>query len=112
MRREVKPQGPVGYLLESLHLQGAALDGNYAIRQWNQPPIGIIDAPFQHLPMMVMQMRTRIRTRSEEGCRQETEGLVEIDKIATQGSTKNLNEEDKMILDIVRTVSAWNRTAA
>ena len=80
-----------------------ALDEQLVIHQWNQPPIGILDAPFQHLPMMVMQMCTRNRTRSEEGCRQETDGLVEIDKIATQAGTKNLNEEDKMLLDIVRT---------
>ena len=77
------------------------MDDELTIRQWNQPPIGLTTAPFQHLPMLVRQMCTRNRTRSEEGCRQETEELMEIDRAATQANTKTLNEEDRLVWDFV-----------
>ena len=99
-------------MLESIHLQGAALDNNLVVKQWNQAPIDIINAPFQHVAPMIREMCMRNRTRNEEGCRKETVGLNEIDRIATQAKTRNMNEEDKMILDITRTGSTWSRTKA
>lgn len=47
LRRQCKPQGPVGFPLESLRLQAAALDMDYSIHQWNQPVIMLQHAPFQ-----------------------------------------------------------------
>ena len=39
-------------------------------------------------------------------------GLYEIDKEATKGKTKDMSDEDLLILNMMRTGSAWNRAAA
>ena len=44
--------------------------------------------------------------------RDETVDLMEIDREGTMADTKKLSEEDLMILDVRRTGSAWNRSAA
>ena len=46
------------------------------------------------------QMGTRNRTRCEEGGRKVTEGLVEIDRVATRADTRNLEEQEKNNLDV------------
>ena len=79
LRKQCKPQGPVGFLLESIHLQVVGMDLNYAVHQWNQPQIMINEAPYQHLSMLTRQMCTRNRTRCSAGKRYETEDLIEID---------------------------------
>ena len=79
MRKKCKPHGPIGYLLESIHFQGAALVKQLRVRQWNQPKIEIARAPYQHLAALIRQMSTRNSTRSNVGCRMETENLEEID---------------------------------
>ena len=38
MRKQCDPKGPVGFLLETLYLNGSVLDVNKTIRQYNQPP--------------------------------------------------------------------------
>ena len=88
MRRACKPKGPIGYLLESVHLQGAAMDKNFVVQQWNQPAIEILNVPYQHSANLIRQMCTRNRTRCEEGCRKETVELHEIDRAATKAETK------------------------
>ena len=46
------------------------------------------------------------------GTREEAVDLIEIDKEATMADTRKLSEKDLLILDVLRTGSAWNRTAA
>ena len=36
IRRQCKPRGPVGHLLESVHMQAASMDGEGTIWQYNQ----------------------------------------------------------------------------
>ena len=37
MRRQGEAKGPVGLLLEAMHLQAARVDRELAVHQWNQP---------------------------------------------------------------------------
>ena len=39
LRKKCKPMGPIGLLLEAIHLQAASMDGSWTIRQLNQQPI-------------------------------------------------------------------------
>ena len=112
MRKQCDPKGPVGFLLETLHLNGSVLDINKTIRQYNQPPLNIEHAPHQQLAPIVRQYAMRNRTIRACGTREETVGLMEIDKEATTADKKKLSEEDRLILDVHQTGSAWNRTAA
>ena len=50
--------------------------------------------------------------RRAAGTRDECEGLFEIDEHATRGKTKKMKKLDLMILDMERTCSTWNKTAA
>ena len=97
-------------MLESIHMQAAAMDGNYEVRQFNQPGIKVMEVPYQHLTPMIRQMCGRNRTRAAEGTRAETEELHEIDMEASEPS--KMDNEDRIILDITRTGVAWTRTAA
>ena len=49
IRRQCKPFGPVGLMLESIHMNAATIDEDLEIQQYNQAPIKIIEAPNQHL---------------------------------------------------------------
>ena len=45
MRKQCKPKGPVGYLLEMIRLNAATLVENKTIYQCNQSPLNIEHAP-------------------------------------------------------------------
>ena len=112
LRKQCRPHGPVGLLLETMHLQTAALTDKFIIKQWNQPAIDVLQAPHQHLPVLIQQMCTRNRTRMAENERHETENLVEIDAYATSGHMKEIDNEDLMQLNLVRTGSLWTKSTA
>ena len=61
---------------------------------------------------IVRQMATRNRTRAAEGGREETKDLTEIDCYATNVSNKKRSDEELMILNTVRSGSAWNKAIA
>ena len=112
LRQQCRPHGPVGLLLETMHLQTAAVTSNFMIKNWNQPPIDIMQAPHQHLPILIKQMCTRNRTRMAENERHETDNLTEIDAYATSGQTKDIDNEDLMQLNLVRTGSLWTKSSS
>ena len=43
LRKRCKPFGPMGLLLESIHLQAASLDPSWKIVQFNQQPIDLAE---------------------------------------------------------------------
>ena len=83
VRNQCKPKGPVGFLLESLHLQAATLNENYTIQQWNQQSIELINGPMQMITPLISRMAARNRTKRAEDRRFETRGLGEVDTYAT-----------------------------
>ena len=112
MRKQCDPKGPVGFLLETLYLNGSVLDVKKTIRQYNQPPLNIEHAPHQELVPIVRQYATRNRTIRACDTRGETMDLAEIDKEVTMADTKKLSDEDLLIRNVHRTGSSWNRSAA
>jgi hypothetical protein len=102
----------VGYMLETVHLQASAMDDDFKIHQHNQAPIDVLNAAYQHITPMIRSAATRNRTKRAEGTRDECVGLTEIDEHATRGKTKKLERNDLMILNMERTCSTWNKTAA
>ena len=100
----------MGLLLESIHLQAAAMDKEYRIRQYNQQPINIVDGPIQLLTPLITRMAARNRTTFAEGKRAETEGLNEIDNYATNAKHKEeVIKEDKVLLRISQSGSSWTK---
>ena len=112
IKKECKPLGPVGFLLETVHMQASAMDDKKIIHQQTQAPIDLLNAAYQHITPMVRSAATRNRTRRAEGTRDECENLFEIDELATKAKTKKMERADLMILDMERTCSTWNQTTA
>ena len=112
LRKQCRPHGPVGLLLETMHLQTAAMTDKFIIKQWSQPAIDVLQAPHQHLPALIQQMCTRNRTRMAENEPRETGNPVEIDAYATSRQMKEINNEDLMQLNLVRTGSLWTKSTA
>ena len=83
MRKQCSPKGPVGYLLETLYLNAAVMDMKGTIRQYNQPALDVLKAPYQVLAPCVRQMATRNRTMRASNGREETAEPYEIDKEVT-----------------------------
>ena len=95
--------GPVGLLLESIHLQAATLDDRFRIQQFNQQAIDLVEGPTQLVMPLMTRMAARNRTEAAEGKRQETQGLFEIDTYATNATHWNEVEEgDKLGLRTVQ----------
>ena len=69
-RKECDPKGPIGLLLESLHLHAAALDMDYNLVKWNEPDIQIDRMTQRMVAFMVRDMCKRDRTRVAKGSRQ------------------------------------------
>ena len=107
LRKQCNPRGPIGFLLETAHLQASSIDCNFVIHQWNQPSISILDAPYQHLRPLLRQAAARNRTKAAEGTRTENVGLSEIDMFATKAEGTKLREEERNRLNIIRTGSTW-----
>lgn len=53
LRRQRRPHGPVGLLMETAHLQAAGMADRLIVKQWNQPAVDILQAPHQHLPALI-----------------------------------------------------------
>lgn len=113
LRKLCNPQGPTGFLFESLHLQAATLNKSFEIKQWNQQEIAIRKAPCQQIAPLVEQMATRDRTSRAEGTRNETNELNEIDTYATEANNWNEVKDgsEKVGLRIVLTGSSWTQAA-
>ena len=62
LRNQCKPKGPIGYLLESLHLQAAALDEDFCIVKAGQAKISVQKTPYQALAQQVRDMTAKSRT--------------------------------------------------
>ena len=105
LKKQCKPKGAVGYLLESVHINKARMYMEFNIGQFNQAPIRIAEAAYQVIGPHVQQMAARNRTARMEGTRGEYIGLREIDKEATNVKIKDATGKDYMILNLTRTGS-------
>ena len=92
LRKQCNPQGPVGVLLETIHLQASTLDKDYSIKQWNQPNIHILQSPYQHLKPLIRRAAKRNRTTAAEDTRAEHMNLKEIDTFASKADSKKALE--------------------
>ena len=64
LRRECQAFGPVGYMLKPAHLQGAQIDGEGRLKQFNQPTIDILNEPYQDLKALLQEAMERNRGRN------------------------------------------------
>ena len=62
LRKECNHEGPYGLLLESIHLQAAALDETMKIKAQDAFTIDIAEAPIQQLAPLTRQLAMKNRT--------------------------------------------------
>ena len=77
IRRQCKPRGPIGHLLDTIHMQAASMDEESPIWQNDQIPVQLIKAPYQQVAGMIATMAMRNRTRAAANTRNECEYLYE-----------------------------------
>ena len=113
MRKECKPEGPYDLLLESVHLQAAALDEKMKIKTQDAFTIDVVEAPIQQLVTLTRQLAMRSRTARAFRARWETGKLEELDFFAAEGQHKGSikDDEDTLTLKIIRMGSTWTRVA-
>ena len=95
LRRQCDPHGPVGFMLETAHINAGKVDRKGVLRQHGQPPIDILGEAYQDLRKLVRENLSRNRTAAAEGIRREHEGLKEIDPEATKAEVNNLDADEK-----------------
>ena len=103
LKKQCKPKEPVGYLLESVHVNCASMESEYNTWQYNQPPVCVTDVAHQVIGPQIQQMAARNRTARMEGTREECMGLREFGKEATTVKIKEATDNDYMILNLTRT---------
>ena len=62
VRKQCKPRGPIGHLLESIHMQAASIDDEGTVWQNDRIPVQLLKAPYQQVAGMLQTMATRNRT--------------------------------------------------
>ena len=107
LRRQCEAEGPVGYLIESAHINAARIDQKGMMRQEGQPTIGVLGEAYQDLKKSTRENLQRNRTAAGEGYRKEHVGHVETDYYAAKGTIGKMDEEDKVILNVIRSGSTW-----
>ena len=96
VRKEFKAVGPVGFLLESMRLQPAAMDEQYTMKLFNQPSIALTKARVPQLATLVRQLATRGRASKAEDERMKTRALEEIEKYTTDAEHNDkINETNE-----------------
>ena len=98
VRNQCKPKGPIGFLLESIHMQAATLNEHLTIQQWDQQDVEIIKGATQMIAPLVRRMAARNRTRRAEYRRFETIDIWEIDTFATNGNIRKESRTSKIRL--------------
>ena len=102
--------GPIGLLLETVHLQAASLDQSWRFCQFNQQPVDLIGGPAQMMSPLLLRSAVRNRTRRAEGTREENVGLEEIDVYATNAKHKEeAPQEQKLVLRLMQSGSNWTK---
>ena len=105
VRRQCRPRGPVGHLLESIHMQAVSIDEEGTVWQNDQIPTQLLKAAYQQVAGMLETMATRNRTMAAANLREECEGLSEIDRGATKGNDKRLTPQELTNLNMPRPIS-------
>ena len=59
VRRQCKPRGPIGHLLESIHMRAAFIDDEGTVWQNDQMPVQLLKAPNQKVSGMLESLATR-----------------------------------------------------
>ena len=94
---DLSAQGPVGLLIELILWNGMAIDDDLKIWQKGEPPIDLINAPYQSLKVLLMNAAVRARTRAEWNRDTENSASREIREIDRELSQvdKDLTADEK-----------------
>ena len=108
-KQDGMPQGPIGLLLEMLHLAGAAMDEQLCVRRHNHALVHTIHGPLQAVKPAVRQVMVEARTAAAAGTRNDMGDLTVIDKGVTQSGVTKRAREERNFLNIFRTGGGWSR---
>ena len=98
---DIEAMGPVGLFIAAINWNCLVIDTDLKIWQYNEEPIDLVNTPYQSLQPQLLMMAARARTIAEwtrlHLMNDQTRGLREIDKEASQPDPK-LPAEEKGII--------------
>ena len=103
--------GPVGLLVRSCHLAGAALDNAFTIKQAHETDINILTIPWQHLRPSVADVIKRGRGRQAALVRTALKDIPEVDDFMTRRILSRADPSHRNILISVVTLGRWEPAA-
>ena len=106
----LKPQGPVGLLLGSLHCIGAGIDDKGIIHQKLETNIDIQQIPWQHLKATVRSRGVLVRNTFAATHRKQLVGSGELEGDLVVQAIKKQNEDDARWLRTVLQLNTWSDT--
>ena len=101
-RGDCDPCGPVGFLLEALHMAGAALTPQWKVVKDKHPPADILAGPVQALKPTIRDMAAAARTEVAEGMRDITRNLGRIDKVVSNQGVEKRGSRERNFLNCIR----------
>ena len=110
-RMGYNPRGPMGLLLMSLHMVGAALSPDHTIHTHNETPIHIHDTPWQHFQEEMQDLATRARynhTRTTRSLLKDTNS--ELDTHMITHALRTLGTEAQQWVTNILRLARWTES--
>ena len=108
---EVKPKGPVGYLLQAVNCIGGILNRDFTLDTRHEAAIDILTMPYQALATNISRTASRARTTAASRLKTDRKCLTEIDTIATLSPGKNRTSEDQSLLKTTQVGGGWDKVS-
>ena len=108
---EVKPLGPIGYLLQSVNCIGGIVGANFDIEIGLETPVNLLTMPYQALAKTMSSTASRARTLAAARMRADRKNLKAIDVIATHSPSKKRSKEDRSYLNKIQSGGGWDKVS-
>ena len=95
-------QGPIGLLIHSMELIGAAVDDKFSVRSHGEASFNIGGDSKQVVHSGVFGLASRAWTRAADGMRKDIAGLQEIDRRASLCGGEELSREHMRSIKLVQ----------
>ena len=96
--KENQPMGPIGLLIQTVHLIGGIINAELCILREREEPLDVKNTPFQCLAKLALAGATRARMKAEAKRVPKWAELEEVDQEVFEKAKKAMTKEDRNIL--------------
>ena len=107
--RENQPMGPIGLLIQTVHLIGGIINAELSILMQGEEPLDVRHTPFQCLAKLALAGATRARMKAEAKRVQKWRELAEVDQEVFEKAKKAMTKEDRNILRTIHNGGGYDK---